>query len=121
MLTRDTKQYGFLVLATAAGSVALAGALSCSGSALAQEPQKAPSWPAVQLVGERLADLEEAFWSCDYVATTRGVASADVVTCGAIYYVLKERKFDGDLDKLVSWWRQNKIAQHEKLALVGQP
>jgi hypothetical protein len=34
---------------------------------------------------------------------------------------LKERKFDGDLDKLVSWWRQNKIAQHEKLALVGRP
>ena len=71
------------------------------------------------LVGERLVDLEEAFWSCDYLVTTRGVA--DAVTCGAIYYVLKERKFHGDVDKLLSWWRQNRIAQHEKLALVGQP
>lgn len=121
MPTPDTEHYGFSVFAKAAASVAVASALSCSGSALAQEPQRAPSWPAVHVAGEKLADLEEAFWACDYVATTRGVASADVVTCGAIYYVLKDRKFNGDLDKLLSWWRQNKVAQHEKLALVGQP
>jgi hypothetical protein len=29
-------------------------------------------------------------------------------------------KFDGDLDKLLIWWRQNKIVQHQRLALVGQ-
>jgi len=121
MLAPDMKQCGFLVFAKATASIAVAGALSCSASALAQEPQRAPSWPEVHLVGERLVDLEEAFWSCDYVATTRGVASADAVTCGAIHYVLKERKFHGDRDKLLSWWRQNRIAQHEKLALVGQP
>jgi hypothetical protein len=29
---------------------------------------------------------------------------------------LKARKFDGDLDALLTWWRQNKVREYEALA-----
>jgi hypothetical protein len=64
-----------------------------------------------------LADIEEAFWMCDYIATTRG-RTADVERCGAVYDALRARKFGGDFDQLVLWWSRHKAAQHERMALV---
>jgi len=119
MLRPDTKQYGFSALANTAALVAVAVALVCNGgSALAQEPQRAPSAQPAHLVSVRLADLEDAFWICDYTATTRRAPAADIATCSAIYDALKERKFGGDFDKLLYWWQQNKVAQHERLGAV---
>jgi hypothetical protein len=66
----------------------------------------------------RLTDLETAFWVCDYLAITRGVS--DIGTCTAIYDALKERKFAGDFDRLVDWWRQNKVAQHQRVASMDR-
>jgi len=53
---------------------------------------------------------------CDYLATTRG--NSDISTCTAVYEALKERKFAGDFDALVSWWRHNKAAQHQNIAVA---
>src|SRR4051812_48731770 len=39
-----------------------------------------------------LAELESAFWACDYLATTRGVDATPVATCGAVYDELKALK-----------------------------
>ena len=108
-------------LAKVAAFVVVVAALGGIRSAAANEPQVTPSWPIVHLANIRVADLEDGFWSCDYMATTQGVASADIATCIAVYEVLKERKFNGDLDSLFTWWRQNKSAQHRRLASVGQP
>ncbi|HSQ05615.1 MAG TPA: hypothetical protein VLN59_16360 [Burkholderiales bacterium] len=63
-----------------------------------------------------LADLEDAFWLCDYTATTHGSARNDITLCTAVYDVVKERKFGGDFDKLLDWWRENKITRHKALA-----
>lgn len=92
--------------------------LGCVASTSAQQPQGAVSTSAAELVSIRVTDLEGAFWVCDYLATTRGVS--DIGTCTAIYDALKERKFAGDFDKLVDWWRQNKVAQHQRLAGVDR-
>ena len=58
----------------------------------------------------KIAELERQFWVCDYIGTTRGIDGPHAVTCGANYEELKRTKFGGDFEKLVTWWRLNKIA-----------
>jgi hypothetical protein len=62
------------------------------------------------------AELESAFWACDYVATTRGVDVTPVAICGAVYDEIKTLKFGGDFGELLAWWKQNKLAEHARLA-----
>ena len=85
-------------------------------STLAQQPKRTLAAPTSQPASSHLSVLEDAFWVCDYVATTRG--GGDIPTCTAVYEALKDRKFAGDSDALVSWWRQNKAAQHQILAVA---
>ncbi len=62
--------------------------------------------------------LEKAFWVCDYAGTHGMVGADQVVACIAITDELKRTKFDGDFDRLVAWWRLNKVAQHQELDRV---
>ena len=94
------------------------GVLLGSASTMAQQPQRTLAAPTSQLTSARLADLENAFWVCDYLATTRG--GGDVSACTTVYEALKERKFAGDFDRLVAWWRQNKVAQHHNVAVADR-
>ena len=61
-------------------------------------------------------DLEEAFWVCDHTATTLGMDATPVSFCTAVYDELKARKFGGDFERLLGWWRQNKPAEHARRA-----
>ncbi len=81
--------------------------------ACAAAPQPAP--PADD---SGLADLEWTFWYCDYVGTTRGVQAAPFAACKLATEELKKRKFGGSFEALLSWWRQNKAAEHRKLDRV---
>ena len=63
----------------------------------------------------KIAELEKQFWVCDYIGSTRGIEGPHGVACGANYEELKQTKFGGDFEKLVAWWRLNKIAQHQAL------
>lgn len=113
MLQPTTKQRRIsLVTSTAITTIGLL--VGCIASTSAQQSQSAVSTPASELVSSRLTDLESAFWVCDYLATTKGVS--DIETCAAIYDALKQRKFAGDSDRLVAWWRQDKVAQHQRVA-----
>src|SRR5262245_56695133 len=60
--------------------------------------------------------LEDAFWACDYIATTRGTAAAPGATCTAVYEEFKARKFDGDFQGLLAWWQANKPEAHARIA-----
>lgn len=104
------------VAAACLGALAVLGAYAASvwplhGSA-AEEPAQVLALTAPQ----SLADLEKAFWSCDYTATAAGVSAAPIELCSTITEDLKIRKFDGDYDEMVKWWRENKIAAHRHLA-----
>ena len=88
--------------------------LGCIASTSAQQSQRTSAPPTSQLSSARLTDLENAFWVCDYVATTRG--TSEIAACTAVYEAVKERKFAGDFEKLVAWWRENKAAQHQNIA-----
>ncbi len=59
--------------------------------------------------------LEQAFWNCDYVATTRGVGAVPMAACSAIYTELKNQKFGGDFAEMLGWWRENKVVEHRRL------
>ena len=85
-------------------------------SSIAREPQRIVAEPTSQLSSAKLTDLETAFWVCDYLGTTRG--ASEISACTAVYEALKARKFAGDFDALVSWWRQNKVAQHQNIAVA---
>src|SRR5262245_5631565 len=66
------------------------------------------------------ADLEHGFWVCDYVATTHGIDATPATLCSTITDELKSRKFGGDFEALVEWWRENKVVEHRKLEFISQ-
>ena len=68
-----------------------------------------------EVVPIELADLEKAFWICDYDATTYGVGNVDTETCLTVTESLKNAKFGGDVEALVDWWRDQKYAVHDSL------
>lgn len=111
--TRRTIVAAVHALALAAGAGAYV-ALADDSS-----PRRTAPMPMVAPAAE---DLEQAFWSCDYVGTTYGVQAAPVAFCADVTQALREQKFGGDFDQMLQWWRQNKPAAHaaiESLQLTG--
>ena len=60
----------------------------------------------------RMAELEKAFWACDYAATVGRIDSGTAITCGGLTETLKVRKFSSDFNAMLTWWRQHKQAEH---------
>ena len=116
MLTMAIRQCPFPRLKKIIVLTTLTAALA-AGSASAEQTISAQS-VAARLASVGLADLEDAFWVCDYTAATRGPTGNDITVCTAVYEAIKDRKFGGDFDKLLDWWRQNKVARHDALAAV---
>ena len=65
--------------------------------------------------GSSLAQLEEIFWACDYVATTRGVDATPVAQCATATRELRRVKFANSFHALLAWWQENKAAEHERV------
>ena len=97
---------GHLITAAACG---LALTIASPGKAAAQTA----ATPAVEALG--IADLEKAFWICDYRATKYGVEATPVALCSAAFDALRDQKFGGDFGELLAWWRANKLVQHTSL------
>lgn len=91
--------------------------------AAAQESKRAPETVRVPVSERSIASLEEAFWACDYAATTYGVINPEALrVCGMVSHQLKAKKFDGDFTAMLSWWSENKTREHKALAAVyGAP
>lgn len=93
----------------ALGAFALAAAGAMPGIALANEAVPANNEE------HNVADLERAFWACDYVATTKGVSATPIAACKFATETLKKQKFGGDFEAFLSWWRENKLSEHLKM------
>ena len=113
MLKPTTKQH---VLSVTKIVIAIGVVFGGFEGSIARDLQRIGAAPTSELASAKLSDLETAFWVCDYVATTRGVS--DIAACTAVYEALKDRKFAGDFDALVAWWRQNKLTQHQNIAVA---
>ena len=98
-----------------ATACALAMATAAIGAEVGVARTAAPSAPT-EVSAPGTTSLEQSFWACDYVATTRGTSAAPAEFCAAIYDEIKATKFDGDFDKLLVWWQANKDVAHEELA-----
>ncbi|SFB77870.1 hypothetical protein SAMN05216344_10351 [Polaromonas sp. OV174] len=67
----------------------------------------------------RLAELEKAFWICDYATTIDLIDRGTAMACSSLFEALKQNKFDGDFNTMLAWWRQHKEAEHLALAKAG--
>ena len=67
-----------------------------------------------------VARLERMFWACDHAASTRGVDAATMMACVDATEALKARKFGGDFDALMAWWREGKAAAHAAIDAAAE-
>ena len=114
--TKSDRFGGKSVINAAVCALALGAMNSYSDGGLAEQESLSPRPLQARAVVLRVADLENAFWVCDHAATTRGMHATPVSMCSAIFDELKTKKFGGDFEQLLGWWRQNKLAEHQKLA-----
>jgi len=59
-----------------------------------------------------IAEVERAFWACDHAATVGRIDTGTAITCGGLTEMLKVRKFGGDFNAMLAWWRLHKEAEH---------
>ena len=98
-------------LAIAAILVLIAGCAHAPPEAAKSPPARDP------IAAPDLALLEDIFWNCDYVATTRGVDATPVRECTLATRELRRIKFDNSFYRMLEWWRENKPAEHGKRRL----
>lgn len=91
------------------------GACAAMGlsSARAEKPAASPAVPEARS-GARVAELETTYWTCDYLASTRGIPPQTSNPCFTVSDELKNAKFGGDFGAMLEWWRRNKAAEHQK-------
>jgi hypothetical protein len=116
MLTTSRKPHGSAPLTKLATLAAVGAALAwTSVDATAARRLDAPRPTEVRATRVQDADLERLFWICDHAAAVRMVNANEHAVCSAITEQLKKEKFGGDFESMLSWWRTNKIIQHQRL------
>lgn len=98
-----------------ASALLVAAMLTCSGGAFAEELQIEQSSVEKPASTGKWAELEKTFWMCDHAATKGMIDVSQAALCGAITDELRRAKFDGDFEKLLTWWRLKRVAEHQKL------
>lgn len=54
--------------------------------------------------------LKRAYLECDRRAMDGVLDFDDAARCSMIHEVLKERGFGGDFDRMLAWWKSQKVA-----------
>jgi len=68
----------------------------------AQDASTFASWP--------LDKVKQAYLECDRISSRELLPPGVMVHCVMISDTLKQRGFDGDFDRLLAWWRNEKNA-----------
>lgn len=55
-----------------------------------------------------LDKVEKAYWDCEFAAVKGTIRPNEFGLCNELYEYLKNKKFSGNFDKLLVWWRQHK-------------
>ena len=58
------------------------------------------------------ADLETAFWDCDFASTKDMLGLGDAANCSFVFERVKATKFNNDFKQFMKWWADNKKTQH---------
>lgn len=117
----NTKNQGHAISTVLAVALTI-GALSvlCAGLLARPAPASAQAAP-VTMASFGGATLESVFWACDYVATLYGMGNTPMTECSAATEQLKNERFGGDFGEMLGWWRQNKPAEHARIAADADP
>ena len=59
------------------------------------------------------AELKRVYLACDFEATRSRLSPSDVMHCSILSEELKNRVFGGDLDRLLVWWRTQRLQQED--------
>jgi hypothetical protein len=70
---------------------------------------------AVDPAKRDLDQLERLFWICDHAASTEGVTGVEGIACGEATEQVRVRKFGGNFEAMLVWWRENKGAMQQAL------
>ena len=102
--------------------LALSAALAFSGTeSSAQEQTRGPHPAETGAAHLTLAELEKNFWVCDHAATVYGVLGmGTAAACAAVTRDFRMKRFNGDLNAMLSWWQRNKAHQHQLLDMGYQ-
>jgi hypothetical protein len=58
--------------------------------------------------------LEALFWDCDLLSTQQALSGGDGALCAMAHDELKQRRFGGDFERLLDWWRSHKDDEHAR-------
>ena len=117
----NTKNQGRVISTVLAATLTI-GAVSALCAGLLARPAPASEHASrLTLAPFAGATLEGAFWACDYVATVYGPDSTPVNECSAVTEELRKKRFGGDFNEMLGWWRQNKPAEHARIAADADP
>lgn len=57
------------------------------------------------------AEVEKAYWDCEFAATTAQISLDDAAACSEIYEHLKKYRFGDRFDHFLAWWNENKVRE----------
>jgi hypothetical protein len=60
------------------------------------------------LGGIPLAEMEKAYWDCEFAAEQGILDSSDAGNCSEVYERLNAEKFDNNFQRFLEWWKANK-------------
>ena len=65
-----------------------------------------PGQPDPATIGQ----LKRAYLECDRRATKGLLSQGDAAMCSSVHEALKARAFDGDFDRMLAWWKSNRVS-----------
>lgn len=60
------------------------------------------------IAGWSSAEIENAYWDCEFVAVQGTITPDQAAACSEIYERLKSEKFLGNYHRFLVWWKQEK-------------
>ncbi len=63
--------------------------------------------PEVKAMG--MPELEKTYWMCEGETKTGMLDLGDGASCSIVYEELKLRKFKGDFNAFMTWWKVEKV------------
>lgn len=66
------------------------------------------------------AELKRLYLACDFHASASRLSTSDVMHCSILSEELKNRVFGGDLDRLLVWWRTQRLLQEDGAGISGE-
>lgn len=53
-------------------------------------------------------EVEEFYWDCEFAAAQGTIDLDEAAVCSEVYERLKAKKFRGDFNLFLVWWKENK-------------